>query len=464
MTFNGNYYSASIATSLGLLVKEFHVGYGDVAPLISYVVLMIGIGCLIWIPTAAVLGKRIVLIVANFIFLVGCIWSLKATSLNSLLGSRVLAGFGAGAVQAIGPAVIGEVFLERDYSKAVAMYSMSLCLGAQIGPLFAGHLALHVGWRWIFKLNAILVGLNLCSSITLMPETAFILEAGTDATAASLDEQLSEAILDTNIRNSFTVAVRKGTLYLRHPHVQGGGIKKWLTTFVHQLEFILDPIVLCTGGLWGIVMSWVVVISVTSAQLFSPPPFLFSSAELGNWTGTSMIGIILAFPIAGPVVDLLSRKLSDIKGHHQPEYRLYSMIVPACICSPGLLLFGYTYIKGSYYGPAVGFAMQAAGLTLVPSAVISYAIDSYPYNSAEVVASINFLTHLMSFAISKTSPQWLQRVGVEKLFIEMAVVQWAIFLGLTIPLIFLGSWIRKKSSRFHLRFKFKKSEDSVELN
>ncbi|KAH7134871.1 major facilitator superfamily domain-containing protein [Dendryphion nanum] len=452
MTFNGNFYSAGPSTALGYLVKEFHVGYPDVAPLISYVVLMIGIGCLLWIPTAKIFGKRLVLIAANFIFLAGCIWSVKATSLNSLLGARILGGFGAGAVQAIGAAVIGDVFLEQDYSKAVAMYSLSLCLGAQIGPLFSGHIALNLGWRWIFKINTILVGCNLAIAIPLLPETAFTLEGSTGATAAFLDNQLKETVAGRSMRQGLLPAIKKGTLYVKHPHVRGGGIKQWFSTFFYQFEFLIDPIVLCTGGLWGIVMSWVIVISVTTSQLFAPPPFLFTSAAMGNWTGTSMIGIIIALPIAGPVVDILSRKLSELKGGHQPEYRLYSMIVPFVICSPGLLLFGYTYLKGSYYGPAVGFAMQAAGLTLVPSAVISYAIDSYPYNSAEVVAAINFLTHLMAFALSRTSPQWLQRVGVEKLFIEMSVVQWAIFFGLTIPLIVFGSWIRKKTTSFHDRF------------
>lgn len=100
-----------------------------------------------------------------------------------------------------------------------------------------------------------------------------------------------------------------------------------------------------------------------------------------------MAGILVTLPIAGPVVDILSRKLSEIEGEHQPEYHLYSMVVPFPVCSPALLLFDYTYLNGSYYGPTVDFAMQAAKLTLVPSVVIAYAIGSYPYNSAEIVAS-----------------------------------------------------------------------------
>ncbi|UPX20000.1 uncharacterized protein EKO05_0010247 [Ascochyta rabiei] len=449
MTFNGQFFASGPSTSLVYFVREFRVGYPDVAPLISYVVLMIGISSLIWIPTASIFGKRIVLIVSNCIFLVGCIWGIYATSLNSLLGSRILAGFGGGAVQAIGPAVIGDVFFERDYSKVVAIYSMCLCIGAQLGPLFAGHIALHMGWRWIFKIIAVLIGFNLLTTIVLLPETTFTRKGSTGVTAGVLDEGLFEAVSGQNLRKPLLPALSKGTLYWKHPHVQEGGAKQWIAALVRHLVFIADPIVLCCAGLWGVIQSWVIVISVCSSQIFAPPPFLFTPAQLGNWTGTSMIGIIIAAPIAGPVVDAMSQKFSERRGGHQPEYRLYSMIVPFVVCSPGLLLFGYTVLKGSYIGPAVGFAMQAAGLTLAPSATIAYAIDSYPFHAAEAVASVNLLTHLISFALSRTAPDWLLRVGVKRLFIDMAVIQWAMFIGLTIPLLLFGQWVRSHTTRFH---------------
>jgi predicted MFS family arabinose efflux permease len=117
MVFNGQFFAAGPATSLSFLVRDFRVGYGSVAPLVSCVVLMLSIGSLIWIPTANVLGKRITLIVANVIFLAGCIWTIEAKSLNSLLGGRILGGFGASAAQAIGPAVIGGMKIHRSIHK-----------------------------------------------------------------------------------------------------------------------------------------------------------------------------------------------------------------------------------------------------------------------------------------------------------------------------------------------------------
>lgn len=90
-----------------MLVGDFHVGFPEIAPLISYTVLLLGCGAIFWIPTSVLIGKRYALLSSTLIFLIGCIWSTQATSLQSLLGSRILAAFGASAVQALGPAVIG---------------------------------------------------------------------------------------------------------------------------------------------------------------------------------------------------------------------------------------------------------------------------------------------------------------------------------------------------------------------
>lgn len=149
---------------------------------------------------------------------------------------------------------------------------------------------------------------------------------------------------------------------------------------------------------------------------------------------------------------MVSSFIGRRKGKHMPEYRLYTLIVPFMISSAGLLLFGYTYVKGSYVGPAVGYAMQAASLMLIPTAVLSYAIDSYPYDSSEVVALINAVTHLIPFGLTETASDWLMRVGVEKMFLQMAIIQWALLAGLSLILILFGPWIRTKASFVHQRY------------
>ncbi|KAJ4246081.1 hypothetical protein NW762_013826 [Fusarium torreyae] len=369
-------------------------------------------------------------------FMVGCIWATQATSMKSLLGSRIVGALGAGAVQAVGPAVIGEIFLEKNYSKAMGVYAVSLCIGAQGGPLFAGHLIEAKGWQWFFILLAILSGTNFLTLLLFCPETAFNIAVEAGATSADVDADILNQASGLGHSQSSLATWRQNSFYKRHPHI----------------EYMFDPIVILSAGMWGIVLAWVATISVISNQLFAPPPFLWGPAELGNWACTSLVGVAIAFPIAGPLTDVVSSFIGRRKGKHMPEYRLVTLVVPFLVSSSGLLLFGYTYTKGSYVGPAVGYAMQAASLMLIPTSVLSYGIDSYPYDASEVTALMNAVTHIIPFGLTKTASNWLMRVGVETMFLQMAIIQWALLAGLTVILLAFGPWIRTKAVFVHQQY------------
>ncbi|KLP10742.1 HOL1 protein [Fusarium fujikuroi] len=190
MVFCGNFYSAGISAGLTPLVYDFHSNYDKAGDIVAYSVLCIGLGSFIWIPTAVVIGKRPVLLASQIMFMTGSIWCSQAGSMESLLGARILGAFGAGAVQAVGPAVVGEIFLEKNYSNAMGLYAASLCIGAQGGPLIAGHLIEAKGWNWFFILIAILSGFNFLTLAFFCPETAFNVEIEAGATGADVDADI----------------------------------------------------------------------------------------------------------------------------------------------------------------------------------------------------------------------------------------------------------------------------------
>lgn len=190
------------------------------------------------------------------------------------MGSRIFGSFGAGAVQAIGPALIAgklalvtqirskiidrlvEIFMERDYTKAMGAYTASLCLGSQGGPLVGGHLMEHLGWRWFQLVCCIIAAFNLVSVIVLCPETAFDQSLLSGETAADLDAHI-QRVHNANPDQQRTWKIWKtNTFYLRHPDVKSKGLMSWCTSFILQFEFLLDPVVLCCAALWGITVAW----------------------------------------------------------------------------------------------------------------------------------------------------------------------------------------------------------------
>lgn len=80
----------------------------QVALLTNYNVLTLGLCNFVWVPLALVLGKRPTLIAALSLLFGANIWGGFATTYGSVLGARVLQGFGGGAVEALGPTIVAD--------------------------------------------------------------------------------------------------------------------------------------------------------------------------------------------------------------------------------------------------------------------------------------------------------------------------------------------------------------------
>jgi MFS family permease len=193
----------------------------------------------------------------------------------------------------------------------------------------------------------------------------------------------------------------------------------------------------------------IVIISAQIPQFFAPPPYLFNSKAIGLFALSSFIGIVIAYPIAGPLTDMLSRKLTKMNGDvHRPEFRIVALVFPFFLAPWGLILYAYTVAdSGSYVLAAVGQAFQVTGLVFVPSVVLSYVVDAYPNSSGEALVLINAGKNLVAFGITKKNAEWLMAEGMKKMYTEVAGIQWAI-LVLGVPLYFWGPMLRRKTQRF----------------
>ncbi|PVH82825.1 MFS transporter [Cadophora sp. DSE1049] len=425
--FLGNMYTAGIATGFQSLAMEFHVDFSKLTDQISYPVLALGVGNIIWTPTAVCFGKRPVIIISTALFLGCTIWSIKAKTIDSLLASRIVACFGAGSIESIGPAIIADMYRERYFATAMALFSLFLSGGSQVGPMIAGFLITDKGWRWFFILCAILTAVNLAMMLFLLPETNY-----------------------RRNNRPYAGSYWKDLVAFKGRGTEDRGLLGWPRQFSLPFRFILVPHALFAAISYGVFLSGVVIISTLAPQFLSPPPYLFKASGLGLFSLASFIGIIVGYPIAGPLTDLLSRVFArrSRDEHHVPEHRMPALIVPFIVCPPGLMLFAYIISEHkSAYIAAVGSALQISGLVFVPSVVLSVVVDAWPESGSEAVVLINAGKNAVAFGITLSTPKWLASEGLVKMFWEMAGIQWAVlFLG--IPLYFFGPWLRRKTSIF----------------
>ncbi|CAG8037106.1 unnamed protein product [Penicillium olsonii] len=446
---------SGIAVGFESLAADLHLPFATLSELVTYSVLAMGLSNLIWMPLALVFGKRPIVLISMAMFLGGVIWSAVAKDYNSLLASRVFASFGYGSIESLGPSILADLFYERNYASAMAIYAAFLSGGSQIGPVIAGYLIQAKGWRWFFILCAIIAAVNFITTIFLLPETLYEVEPE-PVVVDDIEKDVSSHV-ETVTRSDTRTETRAQMNYTSYweglwsfqisKEAKEKGVLRHLAyLFILPFPLLLIPGVLIASAMYGVILGAVVIISTIAPDLFSPPPYLFSSAELGLFTFSSFAGIVIAAPIAGPLTDHLSRWLRvRNNGIHKPEHRLPALILPFLICPVGLIVFGYTVANHQHYvRPAVGAAICAAGLTLVPSVMLSYVVDSYPRTSGEALVLVNASKNVVAFGLAKGSYSWMTMEGVEKMFYEFAGIEWAI-LFLALPLYIFGPYVRRRT-------------------
>jgi MFS family permease len=345
----------------------------------------------------------------------------------------------------------------------MAACSFSLSSGSQIGTMVAAFLIQARGWRWLFILCAILFGANFLSTVFFLPETLFRRAAHGYETAAELDKKAIEIVENAESKNLDRTPTNTQDDGIERAHYAGGywkdlfqfkdrglergGIREWPRQLSLPFRFLFEISLgaVCTNDF----LRRIVLISAVGPQLLSPPPYLFSSTQLGLYTMSSFIGIIVAMPIAGPFTDWISKEMRRRNdGIHLPEHRMPALIFPFVICPPGLILFAYMIHQGrSVYLSAIGYALQSSSLVFVPSVVMSYVVDAYPRTGSEGLVLINAGKNLVAFGVTLLSSKWLANEGLVNMMFELSGAQWGVLIT-AIPLYFASPWLHRQSLRF----------------
>ena len=102
---------------------------------------------------ADISGRRVVLLAAVGIFVVGSIACALSQSMTALIIGRAIQGLGGGGLISLAQTVIGDVVAPRDRGKYMVYISAIWASASIAGPVLGGVLAQHVHWSMIFWIN-----------------------------------------------------------------------------------------------------------------------------------------------------------------------------------------------------------------------------------------------------------------------------------------------------------------------
>ncbi|KAB5525559.1 major facilitator superfamily domain-containing protein [Coniochaeta sp. 2T2.1] len=467
LSFSLNLGPLALAPMFGAYIQEWDRSLADVVQFTGVAILCLGFSNFIWVPIMVCFGRRPVAIFATAICVGSSIWRSLATSYDSFMGACILNGLAAGPCESLMPQVIADVIFLHDRGKYQTLYFALYFISLMVGPIIAGAMNDHTGWRSFWHFNTALLVFTLVLNIFLFPETRYKREYEAPGSNHNKQSPTNQAVLtqDNNIsdikispadqteldRTPTTTSALKSAeagnnlspqLTHQDPYLGRGTPSKhqflpwqkregetfasilrelWLPFYLH-----IYPIV----EFASFIVSWsaaaFLVVNLSQSQAFAAPPYNFSSQTIGLFNVAILIGAVIGLLTSGPLSDWVAARLTARNGGiREPEMRLVTMIPYVLIMILGSVITAVGYDNHWRWEiiVVVGYACVGMQVAALPSIASTYAIDSYKPVTGSMFVTITINKNLWGYGVSKFLTPWAEKSGfVPVIMMNMAML------------------------------------------
>ena len=139
-----------LAAGFNNVAQDYGVSYSRVALTTGLYMMGLGVGCVVFSPTAIRYGKRPVYLFSAILFVLSAIWCAKSPNYASLVVARVLQGIAVSPVECLPSASIAEIFFLHERAFRLGIYTLLLLSGKNLVPLVSAAVIESLSWRWVF--------------------------------------------------------------------------------------------------------------------------------------------------------------------------------------------------------------------------------------------------------------------------------------------------------------------------
>lgn len=158
-----------VATSIPRIVRELN-GLEHLSWVITAYMLSSTVVVPIYGKLSDIYGRKIFILSAIVIFMIGSVLSGISQNMFQLIASRAVQGIGGGAIFANAFAIIGDLFPPVERGKWQGLTGGVFAFSSVIGPTLGGFLTDNFSWRWNFFINIPVGILALAAIFFLMPK------------------------------------------------------------------------------------------------------------------------------------------------------------------------------------------------------------------------------------------------------------------------------------------------------
>ncbi|CAK7903995.1 protein Hol1p [[Candida] anglica] len=429
--------------------------------------IFLGIGCVFLQPTAMKMGRRFVYLGCTIIAIVSNIIGSQGNSVQVLYVVNLLSGFAAAPVDSLVEISTTDVFYQHERASYLAWFILALYAGSDLGPVACGYIVETLSWRWCYYIQIIIFGVLLIVQLFYMEDTTFeridrddledkiiqqmksretILSAVQNGQLSqervNSDEKLNAIVSVNNSINTddddesvdSSIPMRTYWQKMRLVETEYNDSRSWLTIFYRPFFLISFPAVIWGGVVYGSQMMWLSLLATTQSEIYSLPPYNFTTPQVGLTNFGALIGSLFGMAYGGPFVDWITIKLSKRNnGILEPEFRLWTMIVPTIFNAAGLLAYGLGAAYEAHWFVSAGIGQWLLGFAMSSSGAIclTYSVDSYPKLASEGLVLMLFIRNCIGCGFTFAIQPWLTRNGLK-------VTTWLMFM---LSIIINGSFV-----------------------